>query len=173
MNRVLASTPMWLQPDPSPRWVAKAIGVLLVLLLLQAHPDMFIIATWIGFVTALVTWAYRRKTDLARVDLTDTQPIPVIRHVRCPRCGKEQLGPADSIIDCAGCDKRMRIPAPGRIAVVTCPRCNTEQEAEEGARHTCEGCGYTDFVARSEDVEAAAATGASDQEVAPIGSACR
>ena len=69
---------------------------------------MSIIATWICSVTALVTWAYRRKTDLARVDPTDTQPIPVIRHVRCRRC--ERSSRASRIHhDCAGCDKRMRI----------------------------------------------------------------
>ena len=157
LSHVLARLPEWLLPTSSRWWLVKAFSFLLVLLGLQANPDLFIILTWMVFFTALTLWAYHRHIEAAMTDLTDTQPIPVIRHVRCPRCGKEQLGPADSVVACQHCDGRMRIPVPGMIAIVACPRCNTEQDAEAGTRHTCVGCGYTDFVARTEHAPSAAA----------------
>lgn len=149
--------PTYLQPNSSFVWPVKAFVVLVVLLALQANPNIMILLTWGGFFAALIAWAHVRNTEPAPAqvaDITDTQPIPIIRHIRCPKCKREQFGPADDVIYCENrtCNQKIRIPAPGKVIAVMCPKCETDQEAEEGTRHTCINaeCGWTDFVAREE-----------------------
>lgn len=143
-----------LRIDGSFWWPIKVFGVLVVLLILQANPDVFVIATWVSFLAALALWAYYRNIEPFVVDFTDTQEIPVIRAIRCPKCSNEQTGVADTVVRCHQCQVRLRIPAPGKKAFLTCPTCEEYQEAEEGTWHSCiTGCGFRGWVSTADEDE--------------------
>ena len=149
--------PKCLRPTTSAWWPVKAFSIFAALLVLQANPDIFIIVTWIGFLGALAWWAHTRMVEPTVADMTDTQPIPVIRHIRCPRCGVEQFGPAGETVLCENkpCSKKLRVPNSSPAMEVECPMCGTEQKATPGTRHACVNpeCQYADFVAWPERIK--------------------
>jgi DNA-directed RNA polymerase subunit RPC12/RpoP len=141
-------------------WLVKTTAALIALLWLQSEPSIFIIVTWAAYAAAVVWWVRgRTKTEpevkyLTKYEEDDTQELPLIRHIRCPHCKHEQLGPVDHIITCADneCGRQFRVPKPGRQLTVDCPECGFTQPAEEGQYHFCvnKDCGYGAFVEKLE-----------------------
>jgi hypothetical protein len=134
-------------------WVLRPIAGMGIAFWLLAHPDVATVLVWAIGIAAIIYWGLSQKSEPEKAphyDDESTQMIPAIRHVRCPHCKHEQLGPAEQVVHCANqqCSRQFRVPKSGLRVAATCPECGTGQQAEEGAYHYCTNpeCGYGAFV---------------------------